>query len=155
MPDTSISVAATVPVPAAVIFDLLASPDRHHEVDASGTVGADVDDAPITKTGQVFRMTMTYDGGEKRVEYQTDNHVTEFEPNRRIAWAVAPVGGEVLGWVWRWDLQPDGDSRSKVSLTYDWTSASAENQELYGVPVFDEHDLESSVKLLEKALVRS
>lgn len=149
------SVTVTVPVPTAVVFDLLATPHRHHEVDASGMVGTDEEDAPITKTGQVFRMNMAHRSDGPVQEYQTDNHVTEFEPNRRIAWAVAPVDGEVLGWVWRWDLEPDGDSKTRVTLTYDWTDTSTEHRAKYNVPAFEHDDLAASVKLLEEALANS
>ena len=58
MTDTSIRVTRKVGAAAAVVFDLLANPDRHHEIDASGMVGDDEDASPITKVGQVFRMNM-------------------------------------------------------------------------------------------------
>jgi hypothetical protein len=152
VPETRTTVTATVHAPAAVVFDLLATPHRHHQADASGMVGADEDDLPITKTGQVFRMNMTGNGDGRTVEYQTDNHVTAFTPNRAIGWAVAPSNGEPLGWTWRWDLEPDGDDRTTVSLTYDWTATSVENREKYGLPAFGVEELTASVKLLEAAV---
>lgn len=151
--ETSTCVTAKVHAPAAVIFDLLATPHRHHEVDASGTVGADDDSTPITKVGQVFRMNMTFsDANGVVTDYQTDNHVIAFTPNRLVEWAVAPADEEVLGWSWRWELDPDGDDQTVVSLTYDWSDTSAENKERFGVPVFGAEDLTASVKLLETAL---
>jgi hypothetical protein len=150
--ETSTCVTAKVHAPAAVIFDLLATPHRHHEVDASGTVGADEDNTPITKTGQVFRMNMTGQDHGRTVEYQTDNHVTAFTPNRLVEWAVGIVDGDLLGWRWRWDLEPDGDDRTKVSLTYDWAGTSPENQARFGVPLYDAEDLTASIKLLRTAV---
>ena len=124
MTDTSIRVTRKVGAAAAVVFDLLANPDRHHEIDASGMVGDDEDASPITKVGQVFRMNMSSgDGaGEK---YQVDNHVTQFQPNRRIAWEVGLVDGERLGWTWCYDLEPHGQDKSEVALTYDWSAVVA------------------------------
>jgi hypothetical protein len=145
-------VTATVHAPPAVVFDLLATPHRHHEVDASGTVGGNDEDSPITKIGQIFRMNMTHAGADQTVEYQTDNHVTAYTPNRSIAWQVAPVDGEPLGWRWQWELEPKGEDRTTVSLTYDWTGTPPENVAKYGVPMFDERDLTKSLALLESAV---
>lgn len=155
MPDTSLRVTATINATPAVVFDLLASPHRHHELDASGMVGADEEDTPITKVGQVFRMNMTFRADDGKVtDYQTDNHITAFEPNRVIAWSVAPVDGEPLGWTWRYELAPKkkNDEKTKVALVYDWTGITEESKKQYGVPAFDEDDLDASLSLLKKAL---
>ena len=37
MPDV-VTVERTIPVAPEAIFDLLADPDRHHDIDGSGTV---------------------------------------------------------------------------------------------------------------------
>jgi hypothetical protein len=150
--DTSIRVTRKVHAAAAVVFDLLATPHRHHEIDASGMVGADDDAPPITKVGQVFRMNMSWRGDGEPEEYQVDNHVTEFEPNRRIAWEVGLVDGERLGWTWRYDLEPHGDDKSDVALTYDWSGVSEDGRRQYGVPVFDADNLEASLELLDQAV---
>lgn len=151
MTDTSIRVTRKVGAAAAVVFDLLANPDRHHEIDASGMVGDDEDASPITKVGQVFRMNMSsVNGSAKR--YQVDNHVTQFEPNRRIAWEVGLVDGERLGWTWCYDLEPHGDDKSDVSLTYDWSAVSPEARAEYEVPVFGPDQLAASLDLLDSAL---
>ena len=133
---------------------LLANPDRHHEIDASGMVGDDEDASPITKVGQVFRMNMTSVNGSA-VRYQVDNHVTQFQPNRRIAWEVGLVDGERLGWTWCYDLEPHGDDKSDVSLTYDWSGVSPEARAEHEVPVFGPDQLAASLDLLDSALRKS
>jgi hypothetical protein len=152
--DTYVRVTRKVNAAPAVVFDVLATPHRHHELDASGMVGADEYDAPITKAGQVFRMNMTGVEDGQPVEYQVDNRVFAFKPNRVIAWTVAEAGGEPLGWSWRYDLAPHGDHKSEVTLTYEWTGMSDADREEYGVPSFGEAELTASLDLLAK-VVRS
>ena len=54
-----------------------------------------------------------------------DNHVVEFELNRRIAWEPAPDGGHprrvpvAWGHRWRFELAPDGPDATVVTETYD------------------------------------
>lgn len=154
---TSLSASATFTASIARTFDLLASPYRHHEFDASGMVGESVEDDPITKRGQVFRMRMHHTGSDGRItDYETANHVVALEPNRTIAWAPGPVDGDPLGWLWRWDLKVKGkrDQKVKITLTYDWSGAPAETVARYHVPLVDEAGLERSVRMLG-ALVAS
>ena len=152
--DTSIRVTRKVGAAAAVVFDLLANPDRHHEIDASGMVGDDEDASPITKVGQVFRMNMSSGSGAGE-KYQVDNHVTQFQPNRRIAWEVGLVDGERLGWTWCYDLEPQGHDKSEVALTYDWSAASPGAREEHAPPVFGPDQLAASLDLLDAALRKS
>jgi len=69
----------------------------------------------------VFTMTLT--GGGIR-----QNHVTEFEEGRRIAWMPAELGQARPGHLWRWELEPAGASRTRVTATYDWTRLTDENR---------------------------
>jgi hypothetical protein len=47
--------------------------------------------------------------------------VVEFAEGRRIAWLPADVGKRPPGHLWRWELEPVGASRTRVTHTYDWT----------------------------------
>ncbi len=144
----------TLNVPVGRVFDLLASPYRHREFDASKMVVSDETGDPITKVGQVFRMNMCRMTADGPVEYQTDNHVTKFKPNRKIAWAVADKDGEPGGWFWRYDLSVKGkrDQKTLLTLTYDWGDASDRTVRAVGLPAFNESNLQDSLTLLEKVL---
>jgi hypothetical protein len=50
-----------------------------------------------------------------------ENHVVEFTEARRIAWTPSGAGERPSGHLWRWELEPLGDSRTRVTHTYDWT----------------------------------
>jgi Polyketide cyclase / dehydrase and lipid transport len=118
---TRIRVRATIDVPAAALFAVLADPRRHAEIDGSGMVQAAADSEPITATGQVFTMSMfRADLGE----YRTDNHVLDFTDGRRIAWTTAREGQPPAGVRWVWALDPTDDDHTIVTHTYDWTDVT-------------------------------
>jgi len=68
----------------------------------------------VRGAGEVFTMTLTR--GAVR-----ETHVVEFEEGRRIAWMPAEPGKERPGHRWRWELEPAGPARTRVTCTYDWT----------------------------------
>jgi hypothetical protein len=57
-----------------------------------------------------------------------ENHVVEFDEGRRIAWRPAEPGQPPPGHLWRWELEPAGPSRTRVTCTYDWTQLTDEKR---------------------------
>jgi uncharacterized protein YndB with AHSA1/START domain len=57
-----------------------------------------------------------------------ENHVVEFDEGRRIAWKPADAGQEPSGQLWRWELTPIDDLRTRVTHTYDWTGLTDERK---------------------------
>ena len=100
-----VTVQRLIPAPAAAIFDLLADPSRHAQIDGSGTVIAPTSaGSRRLGLGDTFGMSM-----KLGVPYSTRNVVVEFEPDRLIAWqtlAAAPLDKVVTGRVWRYELEP-------------------------------------------------
>ncbi|MBK7611300.1 MAG: SRPBCC family protein [Actinomycetales bacterium] len=100
-----VTVQRLIPAPAAAIFDLLADPSRHPQIDGSGTVIAPTSaGSRRLGLGDTFGMSM-----KLGVPYSTRNVVVEFEPDRLIAWqtlAAAPLDKVVTGRVWRYELEP-------------------------------------------------
>ena len=100
-----VTVQRLIPAPAEAIFDLLADPGRHHEIDGSGTiVGARSAGERRLALGDSFGMDMDWG-----VNYATKNVVVEFEENRRIAWqtlAPKPLSYVLTGRIWRYELEP-------------------------------------------------
>ena len=54
--------------------------------------------------------------------------MVEFEEGRRIAWTPAERGKRPPGHLWRWELEPAGPSRTRVTCTYDWTRLTDTNR---------------------------
>ena len=69
------------------IFDLLADPSRHHEIDGSGSVRDAKEGSRRLALGDRFGMSM-----KLGLPYSMVSEVIEFEPDRRIAWQTFPPG---------------------------------------------------------------
>ncbi len=125
MPHTRVSSSIDISAPADVIFDILANPHRHAEIDGSGTVVGDVEGPDRLSQGAVFRVRM-----KNGVGYTSTNTIVEFEEDRLIAWR--PMGDLR----WRYALEPVGDS-TLVTETWDITTLPVPAQwllRLLGVP---------------------
>jgi uncharacterized protein YndB with AHSA1/START domain len=114
----TVSVERVIKAPAREIFALLADAGRHPAFDGSGTVGhADAPSIPLEQ-GTTFSMRMRGRPETLFVPYTTNNEVIEFEPDRRIAWQSATLGGLVGGRIWRYELIPTEDG-TLVRETWD------------------------------------
>jgi uncharacterized protein YndB with AHSA1/START domain len=100
-----LSVERVVPAPAERIFDLLADPRRHRDIDGSGTLVQAVEGPERLSLGAVFGMDMRIGG-----PYRMTNTVVEFEEGRRIAWQPRPAhalaGRAIGGRIYRYELTP-------------------------------------------------
>jgi len=148
---TSTTVSREIPTSAKDLFEVLTLPSRHQELDGSGFVrGTDHADR-ITAVGQVFRMNMTGDhmGGD----YQTDNVVTGYDPDKLVSWKTAPAGTEPPGWEWVWELAATSPTSTTVTLTYDWGKVTdREILAKVSFPLVSEHQLQDSLAHLAEAV---
>ena len=96
------------------IFELIADPARQPGWDGNDNLAEAAAGQRVRRAGDVFTMRITT--GSIR-----ENHVVEFEEGRRIAWTPAEVGRRPPGHLWRWELEPAGPARTRVTHTYDWT----------------------------------
>lgn len=145
----AVSATAIVDAPAEAVFAVLADPGTHPAVDGTGWVRAALDGEPLTRTGQLFRMAMHHDN-HPAGDYEMTNRVQVFEPPRAIAWEPGQDrtgDGSVSfgGWVWRYDLEPVGPSRTRVTLTYDWSAVPAELRRYIRFPPFAPDHLDNSL----------
>lgn len=110
-PDSTRNVATVerlIHAPAAAIFELLADPSRHQEIDGSGTVKGSPEGSQRLAKGSKFGMSM-----KMGIGYTMENTVIEFEEDRRIAWQPRPTQ-TIMGWfvggrIWRYELVAQGD----------------------------------------------
>jgi uncharacterized protein YndB with AHSA1/START domain len=116
-PKDTVSVERVIPAPPERIFDILADPNRHSEIDGSGSVKEATSESPSRLSlGAKFQVSM-----KRGVAYSMMNTVTEFEENRQIAWSPKPANGRgarFVGRIWRYQLQPV-DGGTKVTETWD------------------------------------
>lgn len=117
-----VSVERVIPAPPAAIFDLLADPARHRDVDGSGTVRGARGEPRRLALGSSFGMSM-----RMGLPYAMVNTVVEFEDDRRIAWQThgpTALGRFVGGRIWRYELEPV-DGGTLVRETWDISQESA------------------------------
>jgi hypothetical protein len=141
----------TINAPSGVVFDVLADPSTHADIDGTGWVRESLDGKRLTETGQIFRMAMYHDNHPDK-DYEMANRVEVFESPRAIAWR--PGQGpddanlEFGGWFWRYDLKPVGSHQTEVTLTYDWSRVPPFLREHIQFPPFDRQHLDNSLKHL-------
>jgi hypothetical protein len=113
-PAKVVSRSTIVPAPAQMIFDLLADPRRHNEIDGSGSVQSAQIDAPERLSlDATFGMQMKIG-----VRYKITNTVVEFEEGKTIAWR--HFGGHI----WRYILEPV-EGGTNVTEQFDWNKSKS------------------------------
>lgn len=115
------SATRDVAAPAERIFELIADPARQPEWDGNDNLAEAPAGQRVRLVGDMFTMTLT--NGEVR-----ENHIVEFEEGRRIAWRPSEPGSQPPGHLWRWELEPLGESATRVIHTYDWTELTDKNR---------------------------
>jgi len=117
-----VTVERVIPAEPGAIFDLLADPSRHHDIDGSGTVVEAKGGSERLALGSRFGMSM-----KMGLPYSMVNTVIEFDENRRIAWQTTgptAIGKHVGGRIWRYELEPV-ERGTKVSESWDIRQESA------------------------------
>lgn len=131
-PHRPVSVSRSIAAPAAVLFAHLARPADHPAIDGSGLVRGADHDVVLSSVGDVFEMRMRNDF---LGDYVIENHVVEFERDRRIAWEpvlketshpdVRSNIGVNAHLRWRWELTPQPDGGTLVTESYDLSRSPA------------------------------
>ncbi len=122
-PSDVVSVERLIPAPADRIFDLLADPARHQEIDGSGTVRDAKAGSQRLALGSRFGMSM-----KLGVPYSMASTVVEFDQDRLIAWQTKPHGLLARfggGRIWRYELEPAPDGATLVRESWDISQESA------------------------------
>jgi uncharacterized protein YndB with AHSA1/START domain len=115
------SASREIAAPAGTIFELIADPTQQPRWDGHDNLAEAATGQRIRDVGAMFTMTLTK--GSVR-----ENHVVEFAEGRRIAWTPAEPGQTPPGHLWRWELQPLGEGRTRVIHTYDWSGLTDERR---------------------------
>lgn len=137
-----VSRAAEVGAPAAELFDIVATPRRHGDLDGSGTVLDTVKGPERLAPGEKFSVKMKQYG----FPYRITSRVTEFDDGRMIEWR------HPLGHRWRWEFAPQSGSSTRVTETFDYSkmgAAMAKALELFGAPKQNATGIEATLTKLQ------
>jgi hypothetical protein len=126
-----VAVSRRICASAHDIFQVLANPARHLEFDGSQSLRGAGSSTLISGVGDVFVMKMFF---PHLGDYEMNNHVVEYEPDRRIGWepeagrghpGAAPDNPDSARWGQRWSYQltPDGPGATVVTEIYDCSQA--------------------------------
>lgn len=116
-----VTVSREIAAGAERIFELIADPSQQPRWDGNDNLAEAPSGQRVRGTGAMFTMTLTR--GMVR-----ENHVVEFEEGRRIAWRPSELDSEPPGHLWRWELEPVGEGRTRVTHTYDWSHLTDEKR---------------------------
>lgn len=137
MTERVVSVSRVVQASPEEIFQLLASPAGHAQIDGSGTVRDAIEGPEKLEMGSRFRMDM-----KMGLPYKMWSTVVEYEENRLITWA--HFGKHR----WRWELEPV-DGGTEVTHSFDWsTSRSPRFIEMMGYPKKHPANMEGTLERL-------
>jgi uncharacterized protein YndB with AHSA1/START domain len=116
-----VSASREIAAGADRIFELIADPSQQPQWDGNDNLAEAEAGQRVRSVGNVFTMTLT--GGSIR-----ENHVVEYEEGRRIAWLPSEQGRRPPGHLWRWELEPLDETRTRVTHTYDWSQLTDQNR---------------------------
>jgi hypothetical protein len=127
---TPVAVSRRIGAPASDIFAILADPVRHLDLDGSEMLRGAVTTARITRVGDVLVMRMYF---AAIGDYEMNNHVVEYEPDRRIGWEPEagrghPEEGGRWGHRWSYQLTPVGPEETVVTEIYDCSRTPADER---------------------------
>ena len=141
-----VSVERVIAAPADRIFELVADPARHHDIDGSGSV-RDAKSSPTRLTmGATFGMSM-----HLGINYSMLNEVIEFDDGKRIAWQTRPSGNFQRklfgGRIWRYELE-SAEGGTLVRESWDISQEKGPIKGLLGIAKSKDHTREAMDKTL-------
>jgi uncharacterized protein YndB with AHSA1/START domain len=150
MSENRVSLERRIAAPAKAVFDLVADPRRHVDIDGSGMLMA-TDAEPLGAVGDTFDMDMDREplGDLPMGKYKVRNTVTKFVPNAVFEWNVGGVDQPPFGHVYGYELSAVDQERTDVTLYCDWSGVRAGSiRDRF--PIVPVHMLEKSLDNLER-----
>lgn len=144
------------------VFSIVSDPAKHPQIDGTGMLRSAEDNQVISGVGDVFFMSMTH---WHRGNYVMENHVVEFEQDRRIAWEpVAQISekgdfdsqgpSSEPRW-WGWQLEPLGEEKTRVTAFYECSRLSEGLRKFIKDGEFWRPAMVTSLENLEKLVTNS
>ncbi|NVN48472.1 SRPBCC family protein [Mycolicibacterium hippocampi] len=142
----TVSRSVQVGAPVAEIFAMVVDPHRHSDIDGSGTVrDIEVKGPHRLSEGDKFTVGMTQYG----LPYKITSTATTIEENRVVEWQ------HPLGHRWRWELAEVSPGTTKVTETFDYSTAKLPFMiELLGMQKQNAKGIESTLTSLVDRYVK-
>lgn len=149
-----IEVQRTIAAPAADIFAVLADPQGHVAIDASGML-QDATGVPASQVGDQFVVHMDREALNDfpMGRYDVTVDITEYEQDRLIAWTILGQIKPQIGHVYGYRLEP-ADGGTLVTSFYDWSNITDKWREAGIFPVIPESALRATLGILDRTVRR-
>lgn len=150
-----IEIDRTIAAPATDIFAVLCDPHGHVAIDSSGML-QDADGDPVKAVGDTFVVHMdreSLNDFPQLGKYDVTVEITEFEPDRLIAWTILGQIRPQIGHVYGYRLRPADDANGTVVTSfYDWSNIHQQWREAGIFPVISEGALRATLGILDRTV---
>jgi hypothetical protein len=139
---SKIARAAEVSAPAAELFEIVADPRRHHELDGGGSVQNSISGPDRLSVDAKFSMQMKQAG----FPYKITSTVIDFVDGSVVEWQ------HPLGHSWRWEFKPLTESSTLVTETFDYSrlgGAKVSGLKVFGALKHNAAGIESTLRQLQ------
>jgi hypothetical protein len=154
MSTTRMEVQRTIEADPATIFPILCDPNGHVTIDSSGML-QDATGEPATAVGDTFVVHMDRESLNDYPlgTYDVTVQITEFVPDREIAWTIVGQIEPQIGHVYGYTLEPT-DEGTVVTSYYDWSDIDPAWKEADIFPIMSELALRATLGILARTVAR-
>jgi Polyketide cyclase / dehydrase and lipid transport len=152
---TRIEVSRLITATPGEVFAVLRDPRGHVDIDASGML-MDATGEPVSAVGDRFTVHMDRRalGDLPWQDYDVEVVITEFVPDREIAWTIEGRLKPPLRHVYGYRLEPD-ETGVLVTSYYDWSQLDPSWQNTSdSFPVVPESALKATLGILDRTVRR-
>jgi hypothetical protein len=155
MTSERLEVQRTIAVDPAAVFRLLSDPHGHVAIDSSGML-MDATGGPVSAIGDTFVVHMDRESlnDYPMGRYDVTVTITEFVPDREIAWTILGQIRPQIGHVYGYRLEPVEEG-TLVTSYYDWSAIDPVWRDAGIFPVISEGALRATLGILDRTVARS
>lgn len=154
MANERIEVQRMIAAEPAAIFEVLCDPQGHVDIDASGML-QDATGEPVRAVGDSFVVHMDREALNDYPlgKYDVTVTITEYEPDREVAWTIVGQIKPQIGHVYGYRLEP-ADGGTLVTSYYDWSNIDPTWKEANVFPIIPESALRATLGILDRTVSR-
>jgi hypothetical protein len=149
-----LEVQRTIAAEPSAVFRILSDPEGHVAIDSSGMLMSATGE-PVTAAGDSFVVHMDREALNDYPMglYDVTVTITEFQPDREIAWTILGQIRPQIGHVYGYRLEPVAGG-TLVTSYYDWSEIDPVWKEAGIFPVLSEGALRATLGILDRTVRR-
>ena len=152
MSDERIEVQRVIEAEPAAIFAVLADPQGHVAIDATGMLQS-ADGDPVTAAGDSFVVHMDREALNDfpMGKYDVTVSIKDYEQDALISWTILGQIRPQIGQVYGYRLEP-GEDGTVVTQFYDWSEIDPQWREANIFPIISELAIRATLGILERTV---